>query len=172
MNAYEILGVSVHASEEEIHAAYIRLATLNHPDRGGDVDAFRDARRAYEQLTSAETRVEVGVSASQPVDASQGDVWIPPMPPRSRVSTSTYRDRARMGGLPFGSWRQNFAFVCMIPMAIVSGGMAIGFLGEAVVSWVSGVAFRPRELAVGVVLLVAVSALSSIVASLLISWRR
>ena len=46
---FEVLGVSVHASREEIEAAYRRLAMQHHPDRGGDghemarVNAARDA---------------------------------------------------------------------------------------------------------------------------------
>jgi curved DNA-binding protein CbpA len=47
--AFEILGVSRHATRDEIEAAWRRLASKHHPDRGGDVhqlariNAARDA---------------------------------------------------------------------------------------------------------------------------------
>jgi DnaJ family protein A protein 2 len=47
--AFEILGVSRRATPDEIEAAWRRLASKHHPDRGGDVhqmariNAARDA---------------------------------------------------------------------------------------------------------------------------------
>lgn len=45
-----ILGVSPTATQDEIKAAYRRLAMKHHPDRGGDVDEFQKIKAAYEQL--------------------------------------------------------------------------------------------------------------------------
>lgn len=47
---YRILGVLADAGEEQIKAAYRRLAKETHPDSGGDLDAFVRAQRAYELL--------------------------------------------------------------------------------------------------------------------------
>src|SRR5438874_9050354 len=58
---YETLGVPKNASEEEIKKAYRKLAMKYHPDRneGGDKNAegkFKEAKEAYEMLSSAEKR--------------------------------------------------------------------------------------------------------------------
>src|SRR6478609_10451267 len=57
---YEILGVPKNASEEEIKKAYRKLAMKYHPDRNeGDKSAegkFKEAKEAYEMLSSAEKR--------------------------------------------------------------------------------------------------------------------
>jgi len=47
-----ILDVSTHATDEEIHRAYRKLASTHHPDLGGDKEEFQKIQNAYEQLLS------------------------------------------------------------------------------------------------------------------------
>ena len=57
---YEVLGVSKTASQDEIKAAYRKLAMKYHPDRNPDnkeaEDKFKAAAEAYEMLSSPEKR--------------------------------------------------------------------------------------------------------------------
>jgi len=50
MNAYEVLGVSPDATDEEIKAAWRRLAMLNHPDRGGSDEEMANVNVAKDTL--------------------------------------------------------------------------------------------------------------------------
>jgi len=56
MNYYETLGVSKNATPEEIKKAYRKLASLNHPDKGGDTATFQTIQTAYEHLIDPEKR--------------------------------------------------------------------------------------------------------------------
>lgn len=47
---HTILGVSEHASEKEINAAYKKKARVAHPDKGGSTDAFNQLTTAYQEL--------------------------------------------------------------------------------------------------------------------------
>ena len=48
---YEVLGLRRSASQDEVRAAYRRLARLRHPDHGGDTEAFQMLQAAYELLS-------------------------------------------------------------------------------------------------------------------------
>ncbi len=48
--AREILGVDPDASEADVRRAYREQVKAVHPDRGGDPDAFRRVKQAYERL--------------------------------------------------------------------------------------------------------------------------
>ena len=48
--AHEVLGVPVGAGALEVRIAWRRIASETHPDRGGDAEAFRRAKVAFEQL--------------------------------------------------------------------------------------------------------------------------
>jgi DnaJ-class molecular chaperone len=50
MNYSSILGVAYDATPEEIKFAYRRLAQVHHPDKGGDVELFKQIKQAYEWL--------------------------------------------------------------------------------------------------------------------------
>jgi curved DNA-binding protein CbpA len=55
---YDILEVSSTADLDEIKAAYRRLSTQVHPDRGGSGALFRLVREAYETLSDENLRAE------------------------------------------------------------------------------------------------------------------
>jgi|YelNatPaOPRAMG01_1025707.scaffolds.fasta_scaffold50425_3 DnaJ-class molecular chaperone len=72
---YQILGVDRNASQEEIKAAYRRLAMKYHPDRGGGKEAeekFKEINEAYQVLSDPQKRAEydrfgrVGVAGETP----------------------------------------------------------------------------------------------------------
>lgn len=49
----DVLGVPATASRSEIDAAYRRLRSIHHPDKGGDPAAFQRVQKAYEESTHA-----------------------------------------------------------------------------------------------------------------------
>lgn len=51
MNPYEILGVELHATIEDIKQKYRSLASENHPDKGGDSEKFKLISLAYQILS-------------------------------------------------------------------------------------------------------------------------
>lgn len=53
---YEILGVEKKATDGEIKKAYRQKALKEHPDKGGDVEAFKKIQAAYEVLKDEEKR--------------------------------------------------------------------------------------------------------------------
>ena len=50
MTHYETLGVSESATPDEIKRAYRKLASQNHPDKGGDTARFQEIQTAYDTL--------------------------------------------------------------------------------------------------------------------------
>ena len=50
MDPYKILELDSTATAEQIRRAYLRLADLHHPDRGGDPKVFKRIQEAYEEL--------------------------------------------------------------------------------------------------------------------------
>lgn len=48
VDPFEVLGVSVRCTEDELKKAWRRAATAHHPDRGGDAESFRRMKDAYE----------------------------------------------------------------------------------------------------------------------------
>jgi DnaJ family protein A protein 2 len=53
---YNILGVSKDADESEIKKAFRKLALKNHPDKGGDIEKFKEISAAAEILSDPEKR--------------------------------------------------------------------------------------------------------------------
>lgn len=51
MDYYSTLGVTRNASQDEIKAAYRKLAMKHHPDRGGDEKRFKEISEAYDVLS-------------------------------------------------------------------------------------------------------------------------
>ena len=47
------LGIPSFASRDEARRAYRALARAFHPDKGGDVNRFREVRKAHERLEAA-----------------------------------------------------------------------------------------------------------------------
>lgn len=50
MQHYRTLGLAVGASEEEIKKAYRKLASIHHPDKGGDTKKFQEIQTAYDAI--------------------------------------------------------------------------------------------------------------------------
>lgn len=57
-NYYKILELEKTANDDDIKRAYKKLALKNHPDKGGDVEKFREIQEAYEVLSSQASRQE------------------------------------------------------------------------------------------------------------------
>ena len=54
---YDRLGVSSDASEDEIKKAFRKKAMEHHPDRGGDIEKFKEIKAAYEVLSDERKRM-------------------------------------------------------------------------------------------------------------------
>ena len=55
-NHYSTLGVAENATEDEIKKAYRKLASANHPDKGGDTEKFKTIQTAYDVIGNKEKR--------------------------------------------------------------------------------------------------------------------
>lgn len=55
---YAILGVAKSASQDEIKAAFRKLAHQHHPDKGGEEAKFKEVNEAYQVLGDAEKRAK------------------------------------------------------------------------------------------------------------------
>lgn len=55
---YQTLGVSKTATPDEIKTAYRRLASKNHPDKGGDNATFQKIQAAYATLSDPQKRAQ------------------------------------------------------------------------------------------------------------------
>lgn len=53
---YETLGLTKDASDADIKKAYRKLAMKNHPDKGGDPEAFKVVQNAYDVLSDPQKR--------------------------------------------------------------------------------------------------------------------
>lgn len=53
---YDLLGVSQTASQDEIRKAFRKAALVNHPDKGGDPEKFKEINIANEVLSDPEKR--------------------------------------------------------------------------------------------------------------------
>ena len=62
MNLYEELELSQFCTEEEIKLKYRTLASIHHPDKGGDAEKFKRIKLAYEVLIDPTRRNEYDVS--------------------------------------------------------------------------------------------------------------
>lgn len=58
MNYYEVLGVAKTATADEIKKAYRKLASMHHPDKGGDTAKFQQVEEAYRTLSDPQKRAE------------------------------------------------------------------------------------------------------------------
>jgi len=56
MDHYQTLGVSRDASPDDIKKAYRKLASIHHPDKGGDTATFQNIQTAYEVLSDPQKR--------------------------------------------------------------------------------------------------------------------
>lgn len=56
MEHYKTLGVAKTATPDEIKKAYRKLASIHHPDKGGDTATFQKIQTAYDTLSNHEKR--------------------------------------------------------------------------------------------------------------------
>lgn len=80
MNAYQILGLSRTATEDDIKKAYRKLAMKHHPDReGGSEEKFKEVKEAYEYLLKMGDHVNMSNrpfgKKSSPFSGDTQDYW-------------------------------------------------------------------------------------------------
>ena len=56
MDHYQTLGVAKNATPDELKKAYRRLASIHHPDKGGDTATFQKIQVAYDTLSDPQKR--------------------------------------------------------------------------------------------------------------------
>lgn len=55
---YSILGITKNASNDEIKKAYRKMASIHHPDRGGNKEKFQEIQAAYDTLADPQKKAE------------------------------------------------------------------------------------------------------------------
>lgn len=65
MDPYQVLGVPKTATQDDVKKAYRKLASLHHPDKGGDTARFQQIQGAYDILSDPQKRQEFDHPRSQ-----------------------------------------------------------------------------------------------------------
>ena len=58
MDYYDILEINKNATLDDIKKAYKKLALKHHPDKGGDIDKFRQISEAYSVLSNKSKKID------------------------------------------------------------------------------------------------------------------
>jgi hypothetical protein len=98
---YEVLGVDVTASQDDLRKAYRRLLRETHPDTGGDAERFTAVQSAWDLVGTEQDRASFDRSSPAHTGADAGYSWAP----RSASTQRDTRPRARSHGHP-GGWRR------------------------------------------------------------------
>ena len=107
-SAYEVLGSTPDASDDDLRKAYRLRLRQTHPDTGGDAALFVQVQRAWELVGTAAARTAYdrghgfGDEAPSYAPSADGDGGGGGRPPRRPADT---RPRARSFGQP-GGWRR------------------------------------------------------------------
>lgn len=64
---YQVLGLSVNATQEQIKEAYKKLAMKHHPDKGGDQSKFQEVSLVYKTLSDPFKRREYDMFMSRTI---------------------------------------------------------------------------------------------------------
>jgi hypothetical protein len=112
---YEILGVGVHADDDELRRAYRRRLRETHPDIGGSADAFRAVQEAWQRIGTPEARAAYDSGRPEPA----ADDGYAPHHPRADLPHGDTRPRARSYGHP-GGWRRE-RYLAMIRLWVGRG---------------------------------------------------
>ncbi|MFB3739790.1 MAG: J domain-containing protein, partial [Candidatus Velamenicoccus archaeovorus] len=133
---YVVLGLPRGASQDQIRAAYRRLAQIYHPDRyqGAPADVRAEAERRMKQVNAAYDALRKGTAASGPTTAP-GPTTAGPRPgPEPRHPTA--EEQARQEAVNF---KGRFCSVCgHAPVANVTLKEGVGFVLFRQVRTVSG----------------------------------
>lgn len=72
-SAYDVLGLTPAASDEEVRRAYLALARKHHPDKQGDEATFKSVNDAYRSILEARQR---GGAPLGGLDTASLDDWV------------------------------------------------------------------------------------------------
>jgi hypothetical protein len=138
LDPHAVLGVPPTASDDDVKAAYRRLARLVHPDRGGTDELFRVVATAHDVLSGAVHT------------AGRRRTWSPPPRPRPRRPYRAPAPELRHVTPVWRAWRDLAQHVAVLTVAIIlplAAAIAVGWVLTAVVvavlvGWFSSV-LRP-----------------------------
>ena len=95
-DAYEVLGVSANASDEELRRAYRRRLRQTHPDTGGEAREFTAVQLAWEKVGTTAARADYDSGRTVPRETFEA---------RAASPRRDTRPTARSYGHP-GGWRR------------------------------------------------------------------
>jgi hypothetical protein len=113
MDPYQILGVPRDCTRQRVKEAFRARARIAHPDRGGDIPAFIQLRKAYEQILADLDRSPSSIkgvpSGAARRDSAPGPPGPPPVPDFEWIEEVQVRDRPTSA--PDASWEPDFVIL-------------------------------------------------------------
>lgn len=106
MNHYQILGVANDAGPDTIKQAYRKLASVHHPDRGGDTARFQEIQVAYDTLSDPGRRAQYDTELAGTNNHVRFTVNGHDMADHPDLAELMKSFGFNFGGDPFGKFRQ------------------------------------------------------------------
>jgi DnaJ domain len=129
---YDVLGVAVTASADEVRAAYRQAARDHHPDAGGDPRRMRDLNAAWHVLRDPVRRAAYDRQLARPAaagppprsapPAAEDDDW--PFDDDDPRRAAEWADMA--DGRPLGETRALAGWWALLPPATLMAAVVIG----------------------------------------------